>query len=125
MMNVRFGAGLLAAILLLGSSAQAAPKAAPQKPAPAMTAQDLDAFFSGLVPYALHRADIPGAVLVIVKDGKILFAKGYGYADVKTQRAVNPATTLFRPGSVSKLLHLDGRNATRAGRQDRSRCGRE
>lgn len=78
--------------------------AAPAPSAPAMTRADLDAFFSGLVPYALHRADIPGAVIVVVKDGKVLFAKGYGYADVATQRPVDPATTLFRPGSVSKLF---------------------
>jgi CubicO group peptidase (beta-lactamase class C family) len=72
--------------------------------APAMTASDLDAFYAGLVPYALERADIPGAVIVVVKGGKILFAKGYGYADVKTKRRVDPATTIFRPGSVSKLF---------------------
>ena len=94
-MIVRFVSALLAATLLLAS---------PAKAAPAMTAQDLDAFFAGLVPYAIHRADIPGAVVVIVKDHRILFAKGYGYADVKTKRPVDPNTTIFRPGSVSKLF---------------------
>ena len=69
-----------------------------------MTGEDLSAFFAGLVPYALHRADIPGGVIVIVKDGKILFAKGYGYADIEKSRPVDPATTIFRPGSVSKLF---------------------
>ena len=98
-MIVRFGSALLVAILLFTSSVQAAV----QTP-PAMTAQDLSAFFAGLVPYALQRADIPGGVVVIVKDGKILFAKGYGYADVKTKRPVDPDTTIFRPGSVSKLF---------------------
>ncbi|MHB8146129.1 MAG: serine hydrolase domain-containing protein [Vulcanimicrobiaceae bacterium] len=103
-MIVRFGSALLVAMALFTSSAQAAVQTAPAKTAPAMTTQDLNAFFAGLVPYALHRADIPGAVVIVVKDHKILFAKGYGYADVKTKRPVDPATTIFRPGSVSKLF---------------------
>ncbi len=103
-MIVRFGAALLVAIMLLASSAQAAVQPAPANATPAMTASDLNTFYSGLVPYALHRADIPGGVIVVVKDGKIIFAKGYGYADVKTKRPVDPATTIFRPGSVSKLF---------------------
>lgn len=93
-------AALLAALTLLPAVPVHAATAAP----PAMTAADLSAFFAGLVPYALQRADIPGGVIVIVKDGKILFAKGYGYADVKTKRPVDPNTTIFRPGSVSKLF---------------------
>ncbi|HTU68820.1 MAG TPA: serine hydrolase domain-containing protein [Candidatus Baltobacteraceae bacterium] len=103
-MIVRFGSALLVAIMLFTSCAQAAVQTVPGKTAPAMTTQDLNAFFAGLVPYALHRADIPGAVVVVVKDGKILFAHGYGYADVKSKRPVDPATTLFRPGSISKLF---------------------
>ena len=57
-----------------------------------------------MVPIELHRQDIAGAVVVIVKDGKILFAKGYGYADVDQRKPVSPDGTLFRPGSVSKLF---------------------
>ncbi len=34
----------------------------------------------------------------------MLFAKGYGYADVAAQKPVSPETTLFRPGSISKLF---------------------
>ena len=104
----RFAFALLAALTLLPAvpalAATSAPAAGTAHAAPAMTGEDLNAFFAGLVPYALHRADIPGGVIVIVKDGKILFAKGYGYADVKTERPVDPATTIFRPGSVSKLF---------------------
>ena len=102
-MFVRFASALLGAAILVSAPAKAAVQA-PPPPVPAMTAQDLSAFFAGLVPYALHRADIPGGVVVIVKDGKVLFAKGYGYADIKTRRPVNPDTTIFRPGSVSKLF---------------------
>lgn len=47
---------------------------------------------------------IPGAVVAVVKDGQILFAKGYGYADLEAGRPVDPSETLFRIGSVSKLF---------------------
>lgn len=99
---IRFVGALLLAVNLLGTSVQAATTSG--QAAPAMTSQDLATFYDGLFPYALHRAGIPGGVIVVVKDGKLLFAKGYGYADVKTKTPVNPNTTLFRPGSVSKLF---------------------
>ena len=70
----------------------------------AMTAGDLATFFDGMLPYMLARGDIAGGAVVVVKDGKVLFAQGYGYADLKSRTPVSPATTLFRIGSVSKLF---------------------
>jgi CubicO group peptidase (beta-lactamase class C family) len=52
----------------------------------------------------LGREDIAGAVVSVVKDGKLLFAKGYGYSDVAKKSPVIPEATLFRPGSISKLF---------------------
>lgn len=69
-----------------------------------LTPADLAAWLDGLMPYALARGDIPGAVVVVVKDGKVFYQKGFGYADVGKRTPVDPATTLFRPGSVSKLF---------------------
>ena len=79
-----------------------AKQATPGKPE--MTAADVEAFLDGIVPAQLTQNDIAGATVSIVKDGKLLFAKGYGYSDVKTKKPVSPETTLFRPGSVSKLF---------------------
>jgi len=69
-----------------------------------MTAQDVEAFLDGIVPLQLGRNDIAGATIAVVKDGKLLFAKGYGYADVKSKKPVSAQETLFRPGSISKLF---------------------
>jgi CubicO group peptidase (beta-lactamase class C family) len=69
-----------------------------------LTAQDLEAFLGGIMPLQLEREDIAGAVISVVKDGEMIFAKGYGYADVKQKKPVLPDSTLFRPGSVSKLF---------------------
>ena len=69
-----------------------------------LTAADLEAFLGGLMPVEIQRADIAGAVVAVVKDGKLLFAKGYGYADVAKKTPISPETTLFRPGSISKTF---------------------
>ena len=69
-----------------------------------LTADDVGAYFDGMIPDAINRADIAGAVIVVVKDGQPLFERGYGFADVKARRAVDPATTMFRPGSISKTF---------------------
>ena len=68
-----------------------------------LTAADVQNWLDNKVPEALKAADIAGAV-VVVKDGQVLLAKGYGYADVARQQQVDPARTLFRAGSLSKLL---------------------
>ena len=69
-----------------------------------LLAQDVNAWLDGYMPISLGRANIPGAVVVVVKDGQILTSRGYGYSDVAKRKKVDPATTLFRPGSISKLF---------------------
>jgi CubicO group peptidase (beta-lactamase class C family) len=69
-----------------------------------LTAVDVDAWLDGYMPYAMAQADIAGAVVVVVKDGQILTQHGYGFADVAAHQRVDPETTLFRPGSISKLF---------------------
>jgi len=69
-----------------------------------LTAQDLEAFLDGMVPSQLESDDIAGATIAVVKDGKVLFAKGYGYSDYEKKKPVSADETLFRPGSVSKLF---------------------
>jgi len=89
------------------AKSQPAPKTSEQKPtasAPELTATDLEAFLDGLVPAQLEREDIAGAVVAVVRDGKVLFAKGYGFSDVEKRKPISPAETLFRPGSISKLF---------------------
>ena len=69
-----------------------------------LTRADADIWLDGFMPYAINSGDISGAAVVIVKDGKVITERGYGYADVGTKRPVDPRTTLFRVGSVSKLF---------------------
>ncbi|SDX91438.1 CubicO group peptidase, beta-lactamase class C family [Lysobacter enzymogenes] len=78
--------------------------AAGPAPAPALVSVDVEAYADGLVPSALARGGLAGAVVVVVKDGQILLAKGYGYADRAKGRPMDAARTVIRPGSISKLF---------------------
>lgn len=89
-------------------SEQVESSAPPASAAPAeraeLDAADVEAWLDGFMPFALDRGQIAGAVVVVVRgDGPVL-QKGYGFADVASRKPVDPQTTLFRPGSVSKLF---------------------
>jgi CubicO group peptidase (beta-lactamase class C family) len=73
-----------------------------------LTAADLEAFLDGVMPLQLRREDIAGATISVVKDGKVLFEKGYGFADIEKRVPVSADNTLFRPGSISKLFTWTG-----------------
>lgn len=52
----------------------------------------------------LEEYKVAGAAVSVVKDGKVFFKKGYGYADVEKKTPVDPDTTDFHIASVSKLF---------------------
>jgi CubicO group peptidase (beta-lactamase class C family) len=95
---------LAAGFMMLAALSASAQVAAAESAATPLTAEDLNAWLDGYMPYALHTGDIAGAVVAVVKDGKILTERGYGYSDVAKRTPVDPKLTLFRPGSVSKLF---------------------
>jgi CubicO group peptidase (beta-lactamase class C family) len=112
------------AVASLASNAQAAapaqpqapviaPPAQPQNAAPApatpngvraLTQADLEAFFDGIFPLQLERSDIAGTSVLVMKDGQVLFEKGYGFSNTKDKKPVDPNATIFRLASISKLF---------------------
>ncbi|WP_219933091.1 serine hydrolase domain-containing protein, partial [Massilia glaciei] len=69
-----------------------------------MTTQDLSALFDAQVPREMKKAGVAGSAIVVVKDGRVLLARGYGYADVEHRTPVSPSNTLFRIASISKVV---------------------
>ncbi len=69
-----------------------------------LNAADVEAWLDGLVNYGLKNGDIAGAVVAVVKDGKVLFQSGYGYADVEKKTPMDPERVMTRIGSTSKLF---------------------
>src|ERR1700753_825498 len=99
-------AGALLSFTTFSVIAQTSPASGFGTPSAAvpLTANDLNSWLDGYLPYALHTGDIAGAVVVVVKDGQVLSERGYGYSDVEARKPVDPKLTLFRPGSTSKLF---------------------
>jgi len=61
---------------------------------------DLATSIDGLVT-KLVTADSPGLAVGVLRDGHLVFARGYGFADLKTRAPITSATD-FRLASVSK-----------------------
>ncbi len=59
--------------------------------------------FDELILARLKEKNIAGASAAIVKDGRLIYARGFGYADREKKIPVEP-TTLFRLASVSKPI---------------------
>ncbi len=51
----------------------------------------------------IQKQGVVGASVGIVKDGQLVYAKGFGHADLDAQQTVDPHH-LFRIGSLSKLI---------------------
>ena len=67
-------------------------------------AQEVEAFFDELIPRQLEVLRLPGATVSVVRDGTILFAKGYGWADIVQRVPVAADRSLFHIGSNTKLF---------------------
>src|SRR5947209_5319265 len=67
--------------------------------APGLDAETLRA----LVERELGRWKVPGLELAVVRGNEVLFAGGFGVADVRRGLPVTP-TTLFHHGSTGKLF---------------------
>jgi CubicO group peptidase (beta-lactamase class C family) len=80
------------------------PAAIPPSGGHALEKADLEAFFDGIIPLQLERSDVAGATVLVMKDGKDLLRKGYGFSDVSKKKRVEPETTMFRLASISKLF---------------------
>jgi CubicO group peptidase (beta-lactamase class C family) len=66
--------------------------------------KELETIFDPIVADQMSKLHIPGAVVVVVKEGRILFTKGYGYADIEKKTPVVPEKTIFRIGSITKVF---------------------
>ncbi|GGF85786.1 FmtA-like protein [Paenibacillus albidus] len=64
----------------------------------------LTALVDGIMEEDMNRLQIPGAVISIVKGDKIILAKGYGSSNLEQAAPVDPATSMFRIASTTKLF---------------------
>jgi CubicO group peptidase (beta-lactamase class C family) len=67
-------------------------------------ARELAAFLDGVMEAQQKAHHFAGAVAVVVRDGQVLFEKGYGYSNHSERTPVDPERTLFRVASNSKMF---------------------
>ncbi|WP_145146459.1 serine hydrolase [Paenibacillus xylanexedens] len=80
------------------------PVAAEQGKTKALTTESATAFLDSFFDSPEAKAHYVGASVVVVKDGKVLAEKGYGFSDVESKTAIDPKKTAFRVASVSKTF---------------------
>ena len=61
-------------------------------------------FFDKSLATRMKKHHAPGVVVAVLKDGKLFFAKGYGYSHIAQKVLMDPHKTVIRLGSISKLL---------------------
>jgi CubicO group peptidase (beta-lactamase class C family) len=66
--------------------------------------KELETFIDTEISEELQKSGVPGATVAVVKDGQLLFAKGYGTANRADNIPVVANQTLFRIASVTKLF---------------------
>jgi len=54
------------------------------------------------VPGALHNYNVPGLAVAVIRNGALVWMKGYGFADVAAAAPITPDTA-FNVGSLSKI----------------------
>jgi N-acyl-D-amino-acid deacylase len=59
--------------------------------------------YDQVIPDLMRKYAIPGGAVAVVRDGKLIYARGFGYADVENKTPVQP-DALFRLASVSKPI---------------------
>jgi CubicO group peptidase (beta-lactamase class C family) len=93
-MKISYSRHILALVALLSVIPATAPVAA-QQLSPSITGK-IDSLFS-----AYDKTDIPGCAVAVYRDGALIYAKGYGSADLEHEVPIRP-NTLFNIGSMSK-----------------------
>lgn len=47
---------------------------------------------------------VPGACVIVAEHGNVVFSKGYGYADIEKKLPMDPNSTVFEWGSITKTF---------------------
>lgn len=94
---------VLLAVWAHGSAAVAQGHGSPSLPEQPSD-ETIAAFVDSFISRAVAERGIPGAAVVLVKDGRAFFERGYGVADYESRRPISPEDSVLRQGSTAKLF---------------------
>ncbi|HYC62159.1 MAG TPA: serine hydrolase domain-containing protein [Thermoanaerobaculia bacterium] len=72
--------------------------------ASAIDAKALETLVDAIMTAEMKKQEIPGAAFILVQNGRVVLAKGYGLADIERKKPVDPAKTIFPIGSITKVF---------------------
>ncbi|EJQ22273.1 hypothetical protein IE9_05165 [Bacillus cereus BAG4X12-1] len=87
-------------LFFLGSNYSKAETVAPIT----LNPKDVEAFTNKVIPEKMKKENAAGVALVVVKDNRILFQKGFGFSDKEKNTPIDPKKTVFRLASISKVF---------------------
>jgi CubicO group peptidase (beta-lactamase class C family) len=92
------------AVIAMLAAFSCTPHAIRSRAANAVDPSDLGAFVDSFMATEMARDRIPGAAFVFVQAGRVVLQRGYGLADVAGHRPVVADSTIWRIGSISKVI---------------------
>lgn len=113
--TLKWGVGGLLLLAATLSNAGQPPPAAPSLSQPSsieaepprpLRADDREVakFFDDYIAKTIDDLELPGGAVVVVRDGRTILAKEYGYTDLASKQPVDVNNSLFRAASISKLM---------------------
>ncbi|GKU76551.1 serine hydrolase [Paenibacillus sp. L3-i20] len=100
----KWAAALMAAIITVTTVSLPENKVAAAIANGPKDAKEVEAFADAYFNRPEVKKSLAGGAFVVVGEDKVLLNKGFGYADVKSKKLIDPNETLFRVASVSKVF---------------------
>jgi CubicO group peptidase (beta-lactamase class C family) len=100
--------------LMLGCASMQSPSSSASSASSALSAATLDSTLSAI--FALDLA--PGMSVAVVRDTQVIYAKGFGWADVEARRPVTPQTIFYIASTTKSFTGLAAVMLDEQGRLD-------
>jgi CubicO group peptidase (beta-lactamase class C family) len=93
-----------AALITLAAPCPALAKEPKPHPSASIDPVQLAGLVDSVITAEMERERLPGAGFIFVQNGKVVWSRGYGFANLARRTRVSPDTTIWRIGSISKVF---------------------
>jgi CubicO group peptidase (beta-lactamase class C family) len=104
LLRLALAVALVGLVPFSSPAVRAQPPGTPARVQTRLEPATVEELFDALIPTQIATRHIPGATVAVVADGQLIFARGYGQANLAQQTPVDPERTLFHIGSNGKLF---------------------
>lgn len=94
----------VAVLLVLLAVSLGTVKSSKPRPSGPIDRASLETLVDSVITAGIAQEKIPGAGFIFVQNGKVVWSRGYGVADLARGGGVSPESTVWRIGSISKVV---------------------